>query len=121
MEAEVEAMAAVTEVAATGIHLDLEASLPGGRCHYRTLGATFPNDPGEECSCTIQSWRLAAVLDHFTNPTLLATALDLQFFTKPLPVMAFSLLTLRHAGLGTAKPYQRPPGGDVEIVRQHVS
>ena len=105
MEAEAEAIAAVTEVAATGIHLDLEASLPGGRCHYRTLGATFPDKPGEECSCTIQSWRLAAVLDYFTIiPTLLATALDLRFCTKPLPAMAFSLLTLRHAGLGTAKP-----------------
>ena len=122
MEAEAVAMAAVTEVAATGIHLDLEASPPGGRYHHRTLGATFPNNPGEECSCTNQSWRLAAVLDHFTIiPILLATALDLPFFTKPLPVMAFSLLTLRHAGLGIAKPYRRPPQGDVESVHQHVS
>ena len=30
-------MAAVTEVAATGIHLDLVGSLPGGKCHHRTL------------------------------------------------------------------------------------
>ena len=37
MEGEVEAIAAVTEVAATGIRLDLEASLPGGRCHYHTF------------------------------------------------------------------------------------
>ena len=121
MEAEAEAMVAVTEVAATGIHLDLEANLPGGRRDHRTLSATFPNNSGEEFSCTIQSWRLAAVLDHFTIPTLLATALDLQFFTKPFPMMAFSLLTLRHTGLGTAKPYQRLPRGDVEIVRQHLS
>ena len=35
-EAEAEAMGAVMEVAATGIHLDLEDSLPGGRCYYRT-------------------------------------------------------------------------------------
>lgn len=122
MEVEAEAMAAVTEVAVTGIHLDLEASLPGGRCHHRTLGATFPNKPREKCSCTNQSWRLAGVLDHFTIfPTLLATALDFPFFTKPLPMMAFSPLTVRHAGLGIAKPYQRPPQGNVETVHQHVS
>lgn len=48
MAAEAVAMAAVTEVAATGIHLDLEASPPGGRCHYPTLGATFPNNTGEK-------------------------------------------------------------------------
>ena len=32
-EAEAEAMAAVTEVAITEIHLDLEDNLPGGRCY----------------------------------------------------------------------------------------
>ena len=41
MEAGAGAMAADTEVAATGIHLDLEASLPGGRCHYRTFRRLF--------------------------------------------------------------------------------
>lgn len=35
-EAEVEATAVVTEVAAMGIHLDPEGSLPGGRRHYHT-------------------------------------------------------------------------------------
>lgn len=33
--------AAVTEVAVTGIPLDLEGSLPGGRCHYRTHRRLF--------------------------------------------------------------------------------
>lgn len=41
MEAEAEAMAAVTEVAATEIHLDLEGSLPGGRCHDLTHRRLF--------------------------------------------------------------------------------
>lgn len=41
MEAEAEAMAAVTEVVATEIHLDLEGSLPGGRYHYRTPRRLF--------------------------------------------------------------------------------
>ena len=41
MEAEAEAMAAVMEVVATGIHLDLEGSLPGGRCHYQTPRRLF--------------------------------------------------------------------------------
>ncbi len=35
MEAEAAVIAAVMEVAATGIHLDPAGSL-GGRCHYRT-------------------------------------------------------------------------------------
>ena len=42
MEAEAEDMAAGTEAAATEIHLDLAGSLPGGRCHYRLLGASSP-------------------------------------------------------------------------------
>lgn len=41
MEAAAAAMAAVTEVAVTGIPLDLEGSLPGGRCHYRTHRRLF--------------------------------------------------------------------------------
>ena len=32
-----EVMAAVTEVAAMGIHLDLVGSPPGGSCQYRTF------------------------------------------------------------------------------------
>ena len=41
MEAEAEATVAVTEVAATGIHLDLEGNLPGGRCHPRISWRLF--------------------------------------------------------------------------------
>ncbi len=46
MEAEVEAMAAVTEVAAMEIHLDLEDSLPGGRCHHLTPWRLFSKQSG---------------------------------------------------------------------------
>ena len=67
MEVEVEATAAVTEVAAMGIHLDLAGSLPGGRCNCRTVGASSPYNPGEDCLCTTQSRRLAAVLDPLTT------------------------------------------------------
>ena len=41
MEAAAEAIAAVMEVAATGIHLDLGGSLPGGRCDYCTRRRLF--------------------------------------------------------------------------------
>ena len=40
-----EDMAVAGEVAATGIHLDLVGSLPGGRCHYRTEGDSSPSMP----------------------------------------------------------------------------
>ena len=38
-----EDMAVAGEVAATGIHLDLADSLPGGRCHCRTRGDSPPS------------------------------------------------------------------------------
>lgn len=41
MEAEAEAMVAVTGVAAMATRLDLEGSLLGGRCHYRTTRRLF--------------------------------------------------------------------------------
>lgn len=44
-EAEAEAIAAATEVAATEIHLDLEGSLPGGRSHYCTSRRLFSRYP----------------------------------------------------------------------------
>ena len=68
MEAEAEDMAAVTEAAATEIHLDLAGSLPGGRCHYRILGASSPGisemtdlarwSPGAWPQCPITSQSL---------------------------------------------------------------
>ena len=62
MEAEAEAMAAVT-----GIHLDLEASLPGGRCHYRTLGATFPNYQGKNVLARSSpgAWLVCSITSRF--------------------------------------------------------
>ena len=38
---EAEDIAVATEVATMEIHLDLVASLPGGKCHHRTLGDFF--------------------------------------------------------------------------------
>ena len=40
---EAEDMAEDMEVAAMEIHLDLAASLPGGRHHYRTRGGSLPS------------------------------------------------------------------------------
>ena len=120
MEAEVEAIAAVTEVAAMEIHLDLEDSLPGGRCHHLTPWRLFSKQSRGRQSCT--TWRLAAVLDHITMiSTFLATALRSPILHEASSVLAYFLLTLRHAGLGAAKPCQRPPWSDVAAVHQHVS
>ena len=42
---EAEVMAVAIAVAATEIPLDLEGSLPGGRCHYCTTWRPSPTDP----------------------------------------------------------------------------
>ena len=52
-------MAVAGEVAATGIHLDLADSLPGGRCHYyRTRGESPPStlEKTDLAQCNPTTW-----------------------------------------------------------------
>ena len=64
----------------------------------------------------IQSWRVAAVLDHITKPhTFLATAFRYSILDKASYGTGFSLLTLRHAGLGAATHVNAHHGAALQL------